>query len=173
ASPHARDGLDCQVCHSVHQPAPGGLAHAQLLVKGVTETCRECHADQLAKFQLNERHRLLEGILDCATCHDPHEPPPAWLGGFKQEACLSCHTDKQGPFAFEHGGILVEGCAVCHDPHGSPNRHMLTFQRVEDQCISCHAVLPMFHLRFREQDPNCTNCHASIHGSNLSPYFLR
>ncbi|MEE9162913.1 MAG: hypothetical protein V3U35_08095, partial [Candidatus Neomarinimicrobiota bacterium] len=24
ASPHARDGLDCQVCHSVHQPAPGG-----------------------------------------------------------------------------------------------------------------------------------------------------
>jgi len=98
------------------------------------------------------------------------------LGGFKDETCIDCHTDKGGPFVFEHGSVQVEGCVACHTPHGSINRHLLTFQSTGELCYSCHATVPGFHVgtppRFTFAT-NCTNCHSSIHGSNLDPFFLK
>lgn len=171
ASPHAKARLDCTACHSVHAAKESeGLLRTS---STSTDLCGSCHEDILAKFQMPQRHRLQEGILNCVTCHDPHAPEPRErLGGVKQMACLRCHTDKQGPFVFEHGSVLVEGCTTCHDPHGSPNRRQLIFQRTADLCYSCHTAVPAFHRRFRP-DTQCTNCHSSIHGSNLSPFFLK
>lgn len=181
-SAHANAGLDCTSCHGIHSSPPE--APAQLLashsdrgedlrVGRTSATCAECHAEVFSQFQLNERHRLQEGILDCTTCHNPHEPASRLLlGGFKQEACIDCHTDKGGPFVFEHGSVKVEGCTACHSPHGSPNRHMLTFQRAAELCFACHAAVPGFHSRFT-LDTVCTNCHSSIHGSNFDPFFLK
>lgn len=181
-SPHARAGMDCQSCHSVHDPAPGSWAN---LKKSNTVTrpmedvsmaslvCRECHAEVFTQFELSERHRLQEGILECQSCHDPHEPASRTrLAAFKQEACIECHGDKGGPFVFEHGSVQVEGCVACHTPHGSPNRHLLKFQRTAELCFSCHAAVPGFHSRFT-LDTTCTNCHSSIHGSNFDPFFLK
>lgn len=181
-SPHAAAGLDCTSCHGIHSAAPE--ARYQLLASesdrgamvrpgSASATCSECHADVFTQFQFNERHRLAEGILDCSTCHNPHEPSNRLLlGGFKQQACADCHTDKAGPFVFEHGSVQVEGCTACHTPHGSPNRHMLTFQRTAELCFSCHAAVPGFHSRFT-LDTVCTNCHSTIHGSNFDPAFLK
>ena len=122
---------------------------------------------------LNERHRILEGMVDCTDCHDQHgKSTRASLGGVKQEKCFQCHTDKEGPFVYEHGSIRVEGCTTCHNPHGNVNRHMLAYQQTADLCFSCHAEVPSFHTRF-QATTNCTNCHTEIHGSNLSPFFLR
>lgn len=177
---HAMADLSCTSCHSIHSldaganllAPPTNLAWSDL--KGsASATCAECHSDVMVQFQFNERHRLEEGILDCSTCHNPHEPQPRlMLGGFKQEACVDCHTDKGGPFVFEHGSQRVEGCVACHDPHGSPNRHMLTFQSVADLCYSCHVAVPGFHTRF-ESTTQCTNCHSTIHGSNFDAAFLK
>ena len=179
-SNHAKGGLDCTSCHTIHLPVEDGKIQRVSLQPGGTESCRACHGEIFAKFQLNERHRLQEGILSCTTCHDPHAPATRErLGGFKQEACLQCHTDKQGPFIFEHGSVRVEGCTACHDPHGSVNRHQLTFQNVADLCYSCHTEVPGFHWGFPPAQPRfnsesqCTSCHATIHGSNLSPVFLK
>jgi len=164
ASPHAKAAMDCTACHAVHTEDGKG-AH--------DSGCATCHADVAAKFKLNERHRLKEGILQCTTCHNPHEAAGRErLGGFKNEECFTCHTDKQGPFVYEHGAGTFEGCTACHDPHGSPNRHMLTFQNTTDLCYSCHAAQPTFHSRFTK-DTRCTNCHYTIHGSNLSAVFLK
>jgi DmsE family decaheme c-type cytochrome len=169
ASPHAKAGMDCTSCHSIHS---GNPARSLLETENSSETCRSCHAEAFAKFDLNEHHRLKEGILECTTCHNPHESQTrARLAGFKQAACLKCHTDKQGPYVFEHGSVLVEGCVACHEPHGSVNRHMLTYQKVANLCFSCHAVAPSFHSRFTA-DTDCTSCHSAIHGSNNSPVFL-
>jgi DmsE family decaheme c-type cytochrome len=169
ASAHAKAGLDCTSCHTIHS---GKRARSLLPTKNVSETCRDCHSDAFAKFELNERHRLKERILECTSCHNPHEPPTrARLAGFKQEQCYECHTDKQGPFVYEHGSVLVEGCTSCHEPHGSVNRHMLTFQKVANLCYSCHVAVPGFHLNFTAET-QCVNCHSTIHGSNLSPVFL-
>ena len=179
ATRHASAGLDCTSCHSIHEGGgeallkSSGVALAGFREDLPSASCAECHSEVFAEFSFNERHRLEEGILDCASCHDPHEPQARLaLGGFKQDQCTSCHADKEGPFIFEHGGQRVEGCVACHDPHGAPNRHMLTFQSVADLCYSCHGVVPGFHTRFTAET-QCTNCHSTIHGSNFDPYFLK
>jgi DmsE family decaheme c-type cytochrome len=169
ASPHGKSAMDCTSCHTVH----GKKMHAPLLAQPAKKLCASCHEDVYAQFMLNERHRLQEGILSCASCHDPHEPATRErLGGFKQEACFKCHADKQGPFLYEHGSVRVEGCTSCHEVHGSANRHMLNIQNVAELCYSCHSVVPGWHSRF-EPTTNCTVCHSTIHGSNFSDKFIK
>jgi len=164
SSSHAKAGMACTDCHSVHKKSK--MAHAS---KG----CIKCHGDVWSKFQMTEHHRLKEGILGCTSCHNPHESSTVTrLGGFKHEACFKCHTDKQGPFLFEHGAVRIEGCEACHDPHGSVNRHMLNYQHVADMCYSCHITVPGWHSRFNQQ-ANCTVCHLAIHGSNLSEGLIK
>ena len=169
SSPHAKAALDCTSCHSIH-----GGNEASLLKTSPNKSCSVCHDDIFAQFELNERHRLQEGILTCTTCHDPHQPSTRMrLGGFKQEECLKCHTDKGGPFLYEHKSSQVEGCTACHEVHGSPNRHLLTHASTADLCFSCHAAAPSWHGGFTPEGTNCLTCHATIHGSNLSRKFLK
>jgi DmsE family decaheme c-type cytochrome len=169
-SPHAKAALDCTTCHTLHDQSPA----PSLLRTGVNMSCASCHNDIFAQFELNERHRLQEGIMTCTTCHNPHEPSTRMrLAGFKQQECLKCHTDKGGPFLFEHAASRIEGCASCHEVHGSPNRHLLTHQNTADLCFSCHADAPVWHSQFTSLGTNCVTCHATIHGSNLSRRFLK
>ena len=189
ASPHAEAGMSCTSCHSVHSASPAGPPLLQAVVtaaklaraRGTSATCYECHQEAFAEFEFNERHRLQEGILECSSCHDPHAPTQrAMLTSAAKEPCVTCHTDKEGPFIFEHGSVMVEGCTACHSPHGSPNRHMLASQDGGELCFSCHAVVPQFHAGFNPAAPprfdlttNCVNCHSAIHGSNFDPFFLK
>jgi DmsE family decaheme c-type cytochrome len=169
-SPHGQASLDCTTCHSVH----GEEAAPPLLKTRENTNCARCHEDIFAQFQLNERHRLQEGIMTCTTCHNPHEPATRTrLGGFKQEACIKCHTDKGGPFLYEHQASRIEGCTTCHEVHGSPHRHMLTHQNIADLCFGCHAEAPAWHGYFSSEGTNCVTCHSSIHGSNLDKRFLK
>lgn len=164
---HAKAGLDCTKCHGIHKKS-----HSGTMLN--TKICASCHQDVVSQFQLNEKHRLKEGILQCTSCHNPHEPATRQrLGGFKEESCLKCHRDKSGPFIYEHEASKVEGCTICHDVHGSPNRHMLKHQSVRELCFSCHSAAPDWHLRFLASDTNCANCHSTIHGSNLDKLFLK
>ncbi len=169
ASPHGKAAMDCTSCHSIHaNPKPS------LLNAGPTKGCLSCHEDIYSQFQLNERHKLQEGVLGCTSCHDPHEPSPRErLGGFKHMSCLQCHTDKGGPFLFEHEASRVEGCTACHEVHGTPNRHLLTHQSTSDLCFSCHTHAVSWHSRFSSTNTNCAVCHSTIHGSNLSKIFLK
>jgi DmsE family decaheme c-type cytochrome len=169
-SPHGQASLDCTTCHSIH----GENAASPLLKTKENKMCATCHEDIFALFQLNERHRLQEGIMTCTTCHDPHAPATRTrLAGFKQEECIKCHTDKGGPFLYEHQASRVEGCTICHEVHGSPNRRMLTFQNIADLCFSCHAEAPAWHANFSSEGTNCVTCHSAIHGSNLDKKFLK
>ena len=170
ASPHGKSAMDCTSCHVIHADQP----NPSMLATSPQKNCASCHQDVFSQFQLNERHRLQEGILSCSSCHDPHQPSTMTrLGGFKHESCLACHTDKGGPFLHEHGASRIEGCTACHEVHGSPNRHMLTHQSVSDLCFSCHGMAPSYHARFDSYSTNSTVCHPTIHGSNLSKIFLK
>lgn len=180
SSPHGRAGVSCTSCHTVHEGPEAVLAEDRsdriglsTMVGRASESCANCHAGVATEFAFTEHHRLEEGTLSCSSCHDPHAPSQRMLlGGLKQQECIGCHQDKGGPYVFEHGSSTVEGCNACHTPHGSPNRHMLKFQSVADQCYSCHVLVPGFHTRF-EPSTVCTNCHTTIHGSNLHPFFLK
>jgi DmsE family decaheme c-type cytochrome len=185
ASPHARAGITCTDCHSVHESAGFGSALLKVSARAAQDlrpqsaVCADCHSATFAEFELNERHRL--ETLDCASCHDSHAPQSrSLLGGFRQQACAECHLDKLGPFVFEHQASRVEGCIACHSPHGSPNRHLLNHQSTGELCFTCHANVPQFHSGFAPVGPprfgldtQCTNCHVAIHGSNLDPGLLR
>lgn len=167
ASPHGKAAMDCTNCHDELMKATPGK-------KSPTKICISCHEDVYSEFMLNERHRLQEGIMECTTCHDQHAPATRErLGGFSHEACIRCHTDKGGPFLYEHEASRIEGCRSCHVVHGSPNRRMLTHQSISDLCFSCHTMAPSFHSRFTSEGTNCTTCHATIHGSNLDRLFLK
>ena len=182
ATRHSSVGLACTDCHSIHGDDAGRflLATPSAVVDDpwsdpgeVTTSCAGCHQEVVAEFELNERHRLERGILDCASCHDPHEPERRTrLAGFGDDRCVDCHTGQGGPFVFEHGAQRVDGCGACHEPHGSANRRLLTFQRIADLCYSCHMVVPTSHFRFSTETV-CTNCHSTIHGSNFDVDFLR
>jgi DmsE family decaheme c-type cytochrome len=183
---HSAAGVTCGNCHSTHatedeQNKTLDLPnHLSRLTPG-SSMCYECHQDSFSQFEFNERHRLAEGVVECTSCHDPHQPEIGMqLGGFKQSVCSDCHADLTGPFVHEHAASHIDGCAACHEPHGSPNRHMLKIQQVGALCYSCHADAPQFHIGFSPSAPPrfdentvCTNCHVSIHGSNLDADFLR
>jgi DmsE family decaheme c-type cytochrome len=183
---HNNRGITCGSCHIVHSKEQQKTKQEQLPIEYKqldpgTSLCFDCHQDSFTQFELNESHRLTEGVVTCSSCHDPHNPQEGLkLGGFKPSVCSDCHADVVGPFIFEHAASRVEGCASCHEPHGSANRHMLKIQEVGALCYSCHADAPQFHVGFSPSAPPrfdestvCTNCHVTIHGSNLDSNFLR
>ena len=186
-SEHFRHGVGCIDCHSSHSPKRTEF----LLRDDQPESCYKCHQDQKAAFAMPFHHKVPEGAIKCSDCHNQH-------GGFqtKQQrsfagndnSCLKCHTDKQGPFAFEHAPLKVEGCQSCHTPHGSTNAKLLKRNEVRFLCLECHSnapgistddgtgfgvITPRMHDITNPAVQNCTNCHFSIHGSNIDPFLRR
>jgi len=174
-SGHARSQVACTACHTVHRQTE------QLVLKSaevVNRVCASCHAAEWAQFQRPHAHRLPQGAMSCADCHDPH-------GGGRSRSlrtvagnepgCFRCHGDKRGPFPFEHAPLRLEGCGVCHEPHGSANPRMLVRAEVRFLCLECHSNLaarpalgglpPALHDLRSPRYRNCTVCHSKIHGS--------
>lgn len=193
SSPHTLNGVACTSCHSVHKSA----TPKYLLAKAQPALCYGCHTNVRADFSMPFKHRVNEGFMNCTDCHNPHGAfAPTWRMASRpslvrqspvnEEACLKCHTDKRGPFAFEHPPVRVEGCEMCHSPHGSTNSRLLRRPVVFTLCLECHngagtfgrtlSGVPSLSRAHNMSDPkfqNCTNCHVRIHGSNSDPLFLR
>jgi DmsE family decaheme c-type cytochrome len=94
--------------------------------------------------------------------------------------CFKCHTDKAGPFVYEHPVVKEEGCVACHTPHGSSNPRLLKRSQVNLMCLECHSFnvdagapsTPTFHNQAQKYQ-SCTLCHVAIHGSNSSFVFFK
>lgn len=196
-SMHSRRNVACVSCHSVHSPKS---ATAQLKTKNEAETCFSCHKTERAKMQRTSHHPVREGKMACSSCHNPHEGerPKMIKAETVSELCYQCHTEKRGPFMFEHAPVR-EDCVSCHDVHGSNHKRLLV-QKAPTLCWNCHLTgsghfgsgdnystekgvpaaptgapsgYPTANSRFVGRA--CLNCHINIHGSN-SPsgaYFTR
>jgi DmsE family decaheme c-type cytochrome len=169
-STHFESGISCTSCHSIHSSK-----RQYLLVAQQANLCFSCHQEKRADFQMPFRHRVLEGLISCSDCHNPH----GTVAGRQirttpdQDAiCLKCHMDKRGPFVYEHVSVRVEGCTTCHFPHGSTNGRMLTTARVNSLCLQCHAGPPGPHNQSGKAQ-TCILCHSQIHGSNLDSLFFK
>jgi DmsE family decaheme c-type cytochrome len=181
---HSRFQISCVGCHTVHQSAE---ALRPRRPAAVNAQCTTCHTSSWAEFQRPHAHRLKDGAMSCADCHNLHSsvlPRNVRTVTSNEPGCLKCHGDKRGPFAFEHAPVRLDGCAACHQPHGSANPRMLTRAEVRFQCLECHsntsAASPTlggsptaFHDLRSPRYRNCTTCHIKIHGSHINEAFLR
>jgi DmsE family decaheme c-type cytochrome len=184
-SEHFRHGISCLDCHSSHSPKRTEF----LLRASEPEGCYKCHADQKTSFARPFHHKVPEGGMKCSDCHNQHgnfvnKQLRTWGSG--EVNCVKCHTDKAGPFVYEHAPVKAEGCQSCHSPHGSTNPKLLKRNEVRFLCLECHSNTPgapaeqgigpgtpSFHNLSQPRFQNCTTCHAMIHGSNTSPVYFR
>jgi DmsE family decaheme c-type cytochrome len=191
AGGHAKDEVGCNTCHSIHGGDGRKLVNRN--AADITKQCAGCHPSEWAAFQRPYKHRLPEGAMSCADCHNPHASfrPEAMRSSFggNEPGCLGCHSDKRGPFPFEHAPVRLEGCQACHEPHGSANPRMLTRHVEYLTCLECHANLPIrntaglsgklgvvppsFHDLRSPRYQNCTVCHVKIHGSYVDRTLQR
>lgn len=176
-SQHMKNDVGCIDCHSVHSPK----VEMKLLKAAQPQLCFSCHLEVKPDFSKPFHHRVNEGLVNCTNCHNQH-------GGFltrqlrataaQDVVCFNCHTDKAGPFVFEHGPVKTEGCVSCHTPHGSSNPKLLKRSNINLLCLECHTftvdsaapAAPSFHNQAQKYQA-CTMCHAAVHGSN-SDHFL-
>jgi DmsE family decaheme c-type cytochrome len=178
-SEHAKNDVSCTSCHSQHHAE----THQFLLKKSQPELCYTCHLQQKAQFDMPFHHRVNEGLIKCSDCHNVHGtvgPKQVRTSSTQDSVCFTCHTDKQGPFVFEHQPVKVDGCQSCHQVHGGPNPHMLKLSNVNLLCLQCHTTssfsgapgAPSFHNQ-ASFFQSCVLCHSQIHGSNFDPTFFK
>jgi DmsE family decaheme c-type cytochrome len=182
---HERRGVGCTSCHSVHNPQS---EHAQLKASSDTQVCYGCHQNIRSKEQRVSHHPVREGLMACSDCHDIHDGsrPKFIKADSVNELCYSCHTEKRGPFLWEHAPVR-ENCMLCHDPHGS-NHEKLLAAKQPYLCQRCHLntrhpgtlydqrnTLAGASTSNRAVEHACRNCHQNIHGSNApsGPYLGR
>ena len=112
-----------------------------MLKSSEPQLCMTCHSETKSQFAKPFHHKVMEGTMKCSDCHNPH-------GGFESKqtklsvgldaACIKCHSNKAGPFVFEHAPLKTEGCTACHTPHGSANPKLLKRAQVRQLCLECH-----------------------------------
>lgn len=197
---HWRNNVGCTDCHTAHGPSHGEFKIGSttvvndssnlnpppaMLKVSEQQLCLACHSETKSHFSKPFRHKVLEGAMKCSDCHNAHggfETKQTRLGIGADASCVKCHTDKQGPFVFEHAPIKVEGCAACHTPHGSANPRLLKRHQVRQLCLECHSGITDQlsdgptggpHDQRTLLQRNCTACHTMIHGSNASSVFFR
>ena len=208
---HAKVQVACVSCHSVHhavndsslpllrdfsEKSPAALARLPIAATRpakITELCSSCHASAWAAFQRPNTHPVAQGAMSCVDCHNPHGTSrPFGLNTTaritnSEPGCFKCHSDKRGPFAFEHAPVRMEGCNACHENHGSANPRILNRAEVRHVCLECHSNVPAttnrsgtlgtvatgFHDLRLPAYQNCTTCHTKVHGSHINRDLLR
>lgn len=183
---HDRRGVGCTDCHSVHDP---NSAKAQLRTAAEPDTCNRCHGAIRAQGLRTSHHPVREGLMTCSSCHDVHDAskPKLIRADWTNELCLQCHTEKRGPFFWEHAPVR-ENCLNCHNPHGSNHDKLLVSQQPW-LCQRCHlntrhpgtlysnvnSAGEQTTASNRAVEHACKNCHQNVHGGNspTAPYLGR
>ena len=185
-SVHQKRNVSCLSCHSVHSFKSES---SQLKARNETESCLTCHKDVRAEMWKSSHHPIREGEMTCADCHNPHgaQTPKMIRAASVNDQCYTCHTEKRGPFLWEHPPVR-ENCMTCHTPHGS-NHLKLQKTSVPYLCQQCHANtrhpgtlydgLRVPTLENPATGSNrvfnraCVDCHNLVHGSNhpSAPYL--
>lgn len=174
SSMHNARNVSCVSCHSAHSPKSESF---QLKTVRASETCASCHTDKALKNRKSSHMPLHEGKMECTSCHSPHGSKGEKMlkvGFTVNESCVSCHTEKRGPFLWEHAPV-ENSCVTCHEPHGTNNVNLLK-QKVPFMCQTCHVNTrhpPTIYDQTQVNNASnrilgnaCVNCHNQLHGSN-------
>ena len=137
-SQHDQRNIGCVTCHSVH----ASKGPSQLKARTVMEQCATCHRrrhQQAAPVQPHAGAGRGDDVLVVPQRAWQHQRASCCAAGTTiDESCTSCHTDKRGPYLWEHAPVS-ESCVTCHDPHGSNNDRMLV-SKLPFLCQRCHVT---------------------------------
>ena len=175
-SPHAKAGVSCLSCHSIHKSVPD----TKLLVAAQPKLCYQCHTDIQPDFDMPFHHKVNEGLLKCSDCHNVHgtfQNTNLKITADQNAICTKCHMETRGPFVYEHAVVKGQGCIACHTPHGSQNARLLNVPNINTLCNQCHSAVGAGNIHgisagSTDLQP-CTDCHTMIHGSNLNVAFIK
>src|SRR5260370_6883048 len=105
------------------------------------QLCYGCHLETKQQFNRAFHHRVNEGMVQCSDCHNPH-------GGFltrqlratasQDLVCYKCHSDKAGPFVYEHETAKIEGGLPGPTPHASTTATLLHPAHPTHSLLSSH-----------------------------------
>jgi DmsE family decaheme c-type cytochrome len=124
-------------------------------------------------------HPVIEGKVKCSDCHNTHGTQTKGMLTAESvtQLCYKCHTDKRGPFIWEHPPV-AEDCTICHTPHGSRHETLLA-EKVTNLCQNCHDNSSHHDDAYdadagfggsassnRFRGRACLECHKAIHGTN-------
>jgi DmsE family decaheme c-type cytochrome len=175
-SPHAKAGVSCLSCHSIHKAVPD----TTLLVATQPTLCYSCHTSIKPAFAMPFHHKVNEGLLSCSDCHNVHgtfQNSNIKVTADQNAICTKCHTETRGPFVYEHAAVKAEGCLACHTPHGSQNARLLNMPNINTLCNQCHSQVAADTVHGMNSGSQeilpCISCHTMIHGSNLNQAFLK
>jgi len=172
-SRHEREAVACTSCHQVHRSRDRVFDSLEQ-----QKSCFGCHPKRRSDILKASSHPLRLGNMSCSDCHDLHNGDNDFLLQelTVNETCHGCHTEKQGPYLWEHAPAS-ENCSLCHRPHGS-NHPALLKKRPPLLCQQCHSPVGhpstaytseltenSFSNRFM-LGRACLNCHSQVHGSN-------
>lgn len=178
---HKKNDVACNSCHNIHgKPRDPSISPYVTTQRALQyEVCGSCHQSIRNQINKTSHHPIAEGKAACSDCHNPHGALSHAM--VKNESvnqlCTNCHTDKRGPFMWEHAPV-EENCLSCHAAHGS-NVPKLLNEKVPNLCQDCHdwsrhpgtyyggnqGFAPgLQNTRFLARA--CVNCHQAIHGSN-------
>ncbi len=195
---HKKNDVACDNCHVIHEAKNVPLRKENPTVSPLVtttrqlqyETCTNCHKQIRSQLLKTSHHPIIEGKLNCTSCHNPHGALSHAM--VKDESvnqlCTGFHVDKRGPFMQEHAPV-EENCLTCHNSHGSIHAKLLN-ERVPNLCQDCHdwsrhpGTYYSGNQGWSASPPNtrlvaraCLNCHTNIHGSNApamrGKFFLR
>jgi DmsE family decaheme c-type cytochrome len=198
---HKKNDVACDNCHVIHLAKNTPLRKDNPSITPLVttarqlqyETCTACHKQIRGQLLKTSHHPIMEGKLNCTSCHNPHGALSHAM--VKEESvnqlCTGCHADKRGPFMQEHPPV-EENCLTCHNSHGS-NHNKLLSERVPNLCQDCHDAARHPGTFYSGNQgfgspatgaPNtrliaraCLSCHTNIHGSNApamrGKFFLR
>ncbi len=179
---HLNAGVTCDDCHQSHEKDHSARP---LLLAQQQDLCLSCHEDTRVAFAKPYTHKTGRTLMECSSCHNPH----GGRGAFSLKSdhtgggpCVACHTEKRGPFVFEHVSGITGDCQDCHEHHGSSNPAQLIRANVSQLCLECHTAVPLgplgsqppaFHDLRSPRYRDCTVCHTAVHGSYSSPTLVK
>ena len=115
-SVHTKNDVSCISCHSPHHAKtsriPAGQSPARALL----------HLPPAAKGPVrhalpSSRQRRAGAVQRLPQRARTVRPKQVRTSSTQDAVCFKCHTDKQGPFVYEHRTVKVDGCVVL--PHGA------------------------------------------------------